>query len=329
MQLVLNTYGLVLKVKEKVFYVTDGKEHRKISPEQISSIAITSPCLMSSAAVVLAAEAGIPLYFFDRTGEAQSALRSPWFESLATLRRKQVYFSDSIAGGEWVLQQFRDKTLHQIALLKYLSNRKKIHKIYLQKTMLHLSDGMQKLEGRASIPNAKWNAALMGWEGQQAKQYWQAMSKALPNEWAFKKRSRRPAKNAFNALINYGYGMLYSKTEQALFAAGLDPHLGILHADEYDRPTLSYDLIEPFRPWLDRLIIESIIGVKVTTDYFETIEKGIYLNNNGKRWLIPRFNEWLQQPVRWQKKQLTREAHIFHRAAMLAKTINTTMHRPQ
>jgi len=106
----------------------------------------------------------------------------------------------------------------------------------------------------------------------------------------------------FNALINYGYGMLYSKTEQALFAAGLYPHLGILHADEYDRPTLSYDLIEPFRPWLDRLIVENILGAKVTSDCFETIEEGIYLNNNGKRWLIPEFNQWLQQPVRWQKR---------------------------
>lgn len=42
--------------------------------------------------------------------------------------------------------------------------------------------------------------------------------------------------------------MLYSVVEAGLFTAGLDPYLGILHADAHKKPTLSFDLIEPFRP---------------------------------------------------------------------------------
>ena len=47
--------------------------------------------------------------------------------------------------------------------------------------------------------------------------------------------------------------MLYAVVEGGLFASGLDPHLGILHADEYNKPTLAFDMIEPFRP-MDRSI---------------------------------------------------------------------------
>jgi CRISPR-associated protein Cas1 len=54
--------------------------------------------LLSSAAVQLAARSDIPIYFFDRYGDAEACLRSPYFESLATLRRKQVYFSDRKEG---------------------------------------------------------------------------------------------------------------------------------------------------------------------------------------------------------------------------------------
>jgi CRISP-associated protein Cas1 len=124
--------------------------------------------------------------------------------------------------------------------------------------------------------------------------------------------------------------MLYSKVEQALFAAGLDPHLGILHADEYDRPTLSYDLIEPFRPWVDRLLMEKILIGELLPDHTEPAESGtgVVLNQNGKRYLIPAFNAWLLQPIRWQQRQLTREGHIFQMAADLAKQIQQFSKRP-
>jgi hypothetical protein len=75
--------------------------------------------------VRLAAESEIPIYFFDHYGDADACLRSPYFESLATLRRKQVYFSDREEGADWVIRQFELKTEGQFTSLKYLLNRRK------------------------------------------------------------------------------------------------------------------------------------------------------------------------------------------------------------
>ncbi|MCB0641388.1 MAG: CRISPR-associated endonuclease Cas1 [Phaeodactylibacter sp.] len=329
MQLVLNTHGLLLKVKNKVFYVTAGDESRLISPEKISSIAVTAPCLISSAAIQLAADAGISIYFYDRIGDAQSCLRSPYFESLATLRRKQVYFSDAVAGSTWVIEQFRYKTEHQIQVLNYLRDRRSKHQAAIQQCIQTLSDGLEKLVAQTEAPSGTWSAALMGWEGHQAKVYWQQISECLPETWRFAGRSRRPAKDAFNAMLNYLYGMLYTVVEQALFAAGLDPHLGILHTDEYDRPTLAYDLIEPFRPWVDLFIIQRLLKKEIEPTFFEPYEEGLYLSDNGKRFLIPAFNGWMLERKRWQSRQLSREAHIYQHAAQLAKTIHQSVERPR
>lgn len=328
MQLVLNTHGLLLKVKNKVFFVTAGDASRAISPEQITSIAITAPCMISSAAIELAAEADIPIYFFDHMGDARSCLRSPYFESLATLRRKQVYFSDATAGASWVLDQFRHKTAHQLQVLKYLKNRSPKQAPEVDECVQALQTGINDLNEKVEPPSATWSASLMGWEGHQAKLYWRSVAICMPTEWTFDSRSRRPAKDAFNAMVNYLYGMLYAIVEQALFAAGLDPHLGILHTDDYDRPTFSYDLIEPFRPWMDRLIVEKIFQDEIEPSFFEPVEGGIFLSDNGKRFLIPAFNGWMQGQVRWQNRQLTREAHIYHAAALLARTIDTAVQRP-
>lgn len=59
--------------------------------------------------------------------------------------------------------------------------------------------------------------------------------------------------------LNYYYGMLYTIVEGALFAAELDPHLGILHIDTHNKPVLAFDLIEIFRPWVDALLIETCL----------------------------------------------------------------------
>ncbi len=331
MQLVLNSPGLVMRVRNGVFHVSTGDDFRKFSPDQVESIAVTEPCMLSSAAIMLAADTGIPIYLFNRIGDAQACLRSPYFESLATLRRKQVYFSDATEGAEWVLEQFAAKTEQQLKLLKWLKNRRTSQASKIEKVMEQMEQSLTLLpspHGELQAPSRAWNALLMGWEGNQGRRYWSCLGSAMPANLRFKGRSRRPAKNPFNALLNYSYGMLYTKVEQAIFAAGLDPHLGILHVDQYDRPTLAYDLIEPFRPWADRLVVEYFLSGSMEEDHFERFEEGCYLSRNGKRVFIPRFNEWLLGKIRWQGRQQSREQHIFTAATLLAKRIRETTKRP-
>lgn len=251
MQLVLNTPGMALKVRNRAFEASTGEERRLISPQQVESIAITAGCLISSAAIELAVEYDLSIYLFDEVGDAVGCLRSPYFESIATLRRKQVYFGDAPEGGTWIVDLFRQKTENQLKNLLYLADRRPSLQAILEQCILELETELQELAALEGKTADEHGATLMGWEGSLARKYWTAVAKCLPEAWQFAKRSRRPAEDGFNAALNYQYGMLYTVVEQALFAAGLDPHLGILHADEYDQPTLAFDLIEPFRPWID------------------------------------------------------------------------------
>lgn len=321
MQLVLHTPGLLLKVRDGAFEVTAGEERRIVSPKQIDSIAVTAGCLISSAAVELAVRYDLAIYFFDEIGDAVGCLRSPYFESIATLRRKQVYFDDSPAAVEWVIGLFRQKTEGQLSVLAYLADRRP----KLADDLKTTGDELQKALTELPDAEAPWetlSASLMAWEGAQARRYLKAVSPCLPEIWQFQRRSRRPAEDGFNAAMNYLYGMLYTIVEQAVFAAGLDPHLGILHSDQYDAPTLAFDLIEPFRPWVDRLLIEQFITHKVEPAFFEQRGGGWYLNSAGKRLFIPLFNDWLEERVRHGGKQTTRRLHIYAAAADLAKRIN-------
>lgn len=57
-----------------------------------------------------------------------------------------------------------------------------------------------------------------------------------------------------NAYLNYGYAVLRAVTARALCAAGLHPGLGIHHHNRYDPFPLADDLMEPFRPLVDRVV---------------------------------------------------------------------------
>jgi len=59
-----------------------------------------------------------------------------------------------------------------------------------------------------------------------------------------------------NLLLNYGYAVLRAMTARACCAAGLHPTIGLHHHNQYDPFCLADDLMEPFRPAVDRIVYD-------------------------------------------------------------------------
>ncbi|MEM9984402.1 MAG: CRISPR-associated endonuclease Cas1 [Bacteroidota bacterium] len=326
MQLILDTKGLKLLRKRGSFLVEppEGKgQPRLISAKKLSSIAITATVLISSDAVRLAIQQEVPILFFDRIGKAEARLWSPYFGSIATLRRQQVRFAESPAATRWIIQLYQRKAEEQVRNLRYLSHRREGLAEPLDQALRAIERQARQLQQYQTKLLAEVRNSLMGNEGSAARQYWQSVASALPPEYQFAKRSRRPAEDLFNAALNYLYGMLYSVVESGLFAAGLDPHLGLLHADEYRKPVLAFDLIEPFRPWVERLLIDECLLHTLESSYVTANQYGLFLNKQGKAYLIPLFNEWLRSTRRHAGRETSVRNHIYTLAAKLAQRVRT------
>ena len=61
-----------------------------------------------------------------------------------------------------------------------------------------------------------------------------------------------------NALLNYGYAILRAIVARALVGSGLLPTLGIHHHNRYNAYCLADDIMEPYRPYVDKIIIDRI-----------------------------------------------------------------------
>ncbi len=304
MQLVLDTNGLSLKVRNGSFQVSGKEGKRMISPKMIEGIMVFSDCLISSDAIRLAIAERVPILFFDGVGGASGRIWSAEFDRLPQVRRNQVLFErDRPAASAWAAKLYRLKAETQLANIQAQDAK---HPGIAEMQAL-LDAGL----GAAFADAEKFEGAVMVWEAQVARHYWMAVSSLLPKGYSFKKRTRRPAEDMFNAALNYLYGMLYNTVEGAVFASGLDPFLGIVHADEYNKPTLVFDLIEPFRAWIDRMLIELCQKEALESRHFELEGNGVLLNKEGRRLLIPAYLSLMGSEIEWQGKQLSIKNHIF------------------
>ena len=59
-----------------------------------------------------------------------------------------------------------------------------------------------------------------------------------------------------NNLLNYGYAILRAVIARALVGSGLLPTLGIHHHNRYNAYCLADDIMEPYRPYVDQLVIQ-------------------------------------------------------------------------
>jgi len=309
MQLVLETHGLKLSVRNRSFLVEGKEGKRLISPQMIDSIAVHANISLSSAAVELAIEHRIPILFFDGIGNPVGRTWSLRFEGHPQLRRNLVLFEQAAERAlPWALSLYRLKTAGQLANVSAAGNP-------AHEAMERIPVFMEKLAALQPRPGEDLEATIMGLEGAAARAYWAALSGLVPKGFAFEGRSRQPAQDFFNCALNYAYGMLYNLVEGAIFSAGLDPYLGIVHKDEYNRPALTFDLIEPFRPWADMLVVALCSIDRLEPNHFDPVEAkdggGWRFNKAGKQVLIPAFEEYMKQLLDWQGKTLTRRNHVY------------------
>ncbi len=88
-------------------------------------------------------------------------------------------------------------------------------------------------------------------EGQASRRYWPAIF----GDKSFKRKREADDQNRF---LNYGYTVLRAIVARAICAAGLHPSLGIHHHNRYDAFCLADDLMEPFRPIVDRAVVNYV-----------------------------------------------------------------------
>ena len=144
-------------------------------------------------------------------------------------------------------------------------------------------------------------AAMRGTEGAGAALYFRTLRATVPPEWGFASRVARPAPDAVNALLSFGYSLLYQAVAGLLRARGLHAHLGLFHAQGGAHMALASDLMEPYRAYaVDAVVLRLIRRGILQADCGQFDSGAFQLTSDATRAFIhafeTRFNTVIQHP---------------------------------
>ena len=147
--------------------------------------------------------------------------------------------------------------------------RKQLWQQTVQQKILNQAALLRELHGAETGNMTSWVAEVRSGdstnlEGRAAAYYW---TQLLPDIPGFSRNRDGMYPNNF---FNYGYAILRAVIARALVSSGLLPTLGIHHHNRYNAYCLADDIMEPYRPYIDRLVIQTIRQfpqtAEVTTD---------------------------------------------------------------
>jgi len=276
--LTLTGFGIKVRMQSGHLEIEDGigPELRKIRLARVGHglkrlVCIGSDGFVSLAALRWLADQNAAFTMLERDGKVL-AVTGPVRPSDAKLRRAQALAHSSGAALEIARELIRQKLIAQerVARQKLLDST--------------TADAIAQF--RAELPTADNITTTRLIESQAARVYWSAWRtlpitfpkndlKRVPEHWrTFGARvspltgSPRLASNPPNAILNYLYSLLEAEARLSASAMGLDPGLGVLHADTTARDSLACDLMEPCRAQIDSYLLDWITRQPLRREWF-------------------------------------------------------------
>jgi CRISP-associated protein Cas1 len=145
---------------------------------------------------------------------------------------------------------------------------------------------------------------LLGLEGAGAASYFGMLDHCLSRDgFVFGVRSRRPPKNPVNALLSFGYQVLWNHLLTLIELQDLDPYEGCLHQSSDRHPALASDLLEPFRAAIiDSLMLNLVNRGSLDPNLDFTYQEGsCLLNESGRQKFLRAFLLRMEEPLQTEE----------------------------
>lgn len=283
--LVLTGYGLDVRVWRGRLRVADGIGHdrreaivHRATGRLRRLVVLGHTGSVTLEAIRWLADVGVGYLQIDADGRVLAAF-GPQGTDRPGLRRAQARALDTPTGNDIVRRLLAEKVAGQAANLAALTGVGTV----TDETV----DALRMAAQRLHVGVTRDDLRLA--ESQAAAAYWSAWA-PVPVRFARRDADRVPAHwrtfggrappltgnprlagNPANALLNVLYACLEAEATLAARVVGLDPGVGLLHADQPNRDSLAADLMEPLRPVVDRYLLRLLTGrVFAAADFYET-----------------------------------------------------------
>jgi CRISP-associated protein Cas1 len=261
--LYIHEHGAVLRYENKrLEVIKDEIEIFSVPLNKVEQIVLFGNSQITTAVMKNCLRQEIPILLFSGQGKFLGSIAANSTENVVLHQSQFVKMQDENFVIDMAKRLVAGKITNCKAFLQRRSRDNNSEK--LTKSI----EQMTKTE--ETLTNATTLDAILGCEGSASVAYFAGLNECIAQPFEFSKRTRRPPQNPVNALLSFGYAMLFQNIYGLVKARGLSPNVGNLHALQQGHPALCSDFIEEFRsPIVDSLVV-SVINKKVVTleDFF-------------------------------------------------------------
>ena len=286
--LVLTGYGLRVAVWRGRLRVSDGigRDRREAIVHRATGrlrrlVVLGHTGSISLEAIRWLADVGAAFVQIDADGRVLAAF-GPQGTDRPGLRRAQAGALDTSLGVDLARRLIGEKIAAQSETLASVPEAD-----VTDRTLATIREAVIRLHVAATRDDVRMAEAMA------AAAYWSALSSVsirfarrdaerVPAHWTTLGARSSPltgnprlAANPINAILNYVYAILEGEASIAARVVGLDPGLGILHADQPNRDSLAADLMEPIRPVVDRAVVDLLARRTLSADDFHETAQGV------------------------------------------------------
>lgn len=271
-------YGIRIRVDRGHLVLEDGigADRQRIRLSRVGHglrrlVVIGSDGEVSLSALRWLADQDAAFLMLDRDGSVL-VTTGPVRPSDVRLRRAQALASQSDVALRIALELIDKKLAGQERVARHKlfapESASAIHRYRSELAEAKTIDGVRLIESRAAL--AYWSAwcslpiTFPRKDEPRVPDHWRVFGARFSPLTA----SPRLAVNPPNAMLNYLYAVLESESSLAAAALGLDPGLGVLHADTKARNSLACDLMEPIRPQVDAYLLDWITSAPLKRQWF-------------------------------------------------------------
>jgi len=234
------------------YMVVRKEETVKIHINEISMVIIENTAVSVTAALLCElTKKKVKVIFCDEKRNPSSELVSYYGSHDTSIKiKKQMSWDEDIKKAVWteiVTEKIKKQVWH---LNIYGRSEAKLLEDYIKE--IHFGDETNR-------------------EGHAAKVYFNAL---------FGKDFTRTAENSVNAALNYGYSILLSTVNKEIVANGYITQIGVFHDNIFNQFNFGSDLMEPFRPMVDRLVVNMApqrFEVEEKHELLSVLQKEVYI----------------------------------------------------
>jgi CRISPR-associated protein Cas1 len=280
----------------------EGEIRARLPVHMLESLVCFGRVMASPPLLGYCAEQGISVCFLTPNGKFLARVEGP-VSGNVLLRREQYRRSDDPAGCALIVRHVLVGKLHNQRAVLGRALRDHGEKL-ADKDMATLTHAHKRLDRIADKLMSESSVDLLrGLEGEAAQAYFSVFDHLIRVDdpgLRFGGRSRRPPRDAINALLSFLYTLVTHDCRSALEGVGLDPAVGFLHRDRPGRPSLALDLLEEFRPFLaDRLALSLINRRQLVLRDFQIMDNGaVLLKEDSRKVVLTAYQERKREELR-------------------------------